>query len=227
MDAIDILGGLLGRRSQSGSSSGNILRDMLGGKRPTPATQTKSHPKAQRPRTIEGAAQSLEEMLGVGHQHHETKRGRQPAPTQRPPTSPPSRSSTPTPSASSIFPDPTPAMNEQAKTLVRAMLSAAKSDGQVTEDEQQAIMKQLGDVSQEEIDFLRDEFAKPVDVRELAWNVPLGMEEQVYTVSLLSIELNEQSEANYLAELAHGLRLDPKRCNDLHRNYHAPTIFNA
>lgn len=56
------------------------------------------------------------------------------------------------------------AMDEQAKLLVRAMVSAAKSDGQISQDEQNNIIKQLGDVSQNEIDFLRAEFSKPVDV---------------------------------------------------------------
>lgn len=220
MDAIDILGGLLGRRTKSGSPSGNILSDLLGGKKPTPAPRPPVHPHARRPRTIPGAAKSLEELLGVGHQHHETKRGRQP--TTRPPSRP-----TASPASGRSFPDPTPELNEQAKMLVRAMLAAAKSDGTVTEDEQQAILRQLGDASPQEIKFLRDEFAKPVDVRQLAWDVPLGMEEQVYAVSLLSIELDRQNEANYLAELAHGLRLDPERCNEIHRRYQAPVIFQV
>ena len=116
-------------------------------------------------------------------------------------------------------------MNEQSKVLVRAMVGACKSDGQITRDEQNQILQQLDHVSQEEIDFLKDEFARPVDVKDFVWSVPRGMEEQVYVISLLAIELDEQKEANYLADLAHGLRLDLKRCNEIHRNYRAPVIF--
>jgi uncharacterized membrane protein YebE (DUF533 family) len=118
-------------------------------------------------------------------------------------------------------------MNEQAKVLVRAMVGAAKSDGQITQDEQDSILKQLDHVSQEEIEFLRAEFSRPVDVRDFTWSVPNGMEEQVYTISLLAIDLNEQKEAEYLADLAHGLRLDTGRCNEIHRKYGAPVIFKS
>jgi hypothetical protein len=217
MDAIDILGSLLGGRSGSGSPAGNVLRDMLGGKAPAPASQPKVHPNAQRPRTIDGAAKSLEELLGVGRSSSQPAPQMPPTRTQTAPTS--------SPSASSIFPDRTPALDEQAKLLLRAMLSASKSDGQVTEEEQQAIFKQLGTPTQEQINYLRDEFSKPLDVRQLAWDVPLGMEEQVYTVTLLSINLDEQKEAEYLAELAHGLRISPKRCNEIHHRYNSPAIF--
>jgi uncharacterized membrane protein YebE (DUF533 family) len=118
-------------------------------------------------------------------------------------------------------------MNEQAEVLVRAMICAAKADGQITPEEQDNIVKQLGEVSQTEADFLRAEFAKPVDVRELTWSVPRGMEEQVYSISLMAIDLDEQKEAEYLADLAHGLRLDPMRCNEIHRTYGAPVIFQS
>ena len=74
---------------------------------------------------------------------------------------------------------------------------------------------------------LRSEFGKQVDVRDLTWSVPRGMEEQVYTVSLIAIDLDEQKEAEYLADLAHGLRLDTDRCNQIHRSYGAPVIFKS
>ena len=118
-------------------------------------------------------------------------------------------------------------MNEQAEVLIRAMVSAAKADGQITDEEQNNIVKQLGQVSQAEVDFLRAEFAKPVDVRELSWSIPRGMEEQVYSISLMAIDLDEQKEAEYLADLAHGLRLDTARCNQIHQSYGAPVIFRS
>jgi uncharacterized membrane protein YebE (DUF533 family) len=116
-------------------------------------------------------------------------------------------------------------LNEQAKLLVRAMIAAAKSDGQLTAEEQESILQQLGHAGDAEISFLRQEFAAPVNVRDLAWSVPLGMEDQVYTISLRAIRLDEQSEASYLGELAHGLRIPPSRCNEIHRKNGAPEIF--
>ncbi len=218
MDAMDILGSLLGGKSGSGGAAGNILKEMLGGGGRQQAPPPAQHPSARKPRSIGEAAQSLEELLNVSNQHHQQRR--QPVPTPVP---------TPQPTQRPI-PQPAPqydAMNEQALVLVRAMISAAKSDGQITKDEQDKIVQQLGHATQETVDFLRAEFAKPVNVRDLVWDIPRGMEEQAYTVSLIAIDLDQQKEANYLADLCQGLRLDPKRCNEIHRNFGAPVIFQA
>lgn len=209
MDAIDILGSLLGGKAGSGGAAGNILKDILGGggrtQAPPPANQ---HPRARKPTTISDAARSLEDLLNVSNEHHQQRR----EPASAPPSQPTQQQE---------------AMNEQAAVLVRAMVSAAKSDGQITKDEQDKIIKQLGHATQETVDFLRAEFTKPVNVRDLAWDIPRGMEEQAYTVSLIAINLDEQKEANYLADLCQGLRLDPKRCNEIHRKFGAPVIFQA
>lgn len=115
--------------------------------------------------------------------------------------------------------------NDEALVLVRAMINAAKADGTVSQEEQQAILQKLANPTQETIDFLRQEFSLPVNVRDFAWSVPLGMEQQVYTMSLAAINLDTNPEADYLRDLAHGLRLDAQFCNDLHQRYGAPTIF--
>ena len=140
MDAMDILGSLLGGKSRSGSATGKILKDMLGGGRPKPPTQTRQHPRARKPKTISDAARSLEDLLNVSNEHHQ--RRREPAAKSVPP------------------PPPAPeqqALNDQALVLVRAMVSAAKSDGQITKDEQEKILQQLGPASQESCDFVRAE----------------------------------------------------------------------
>lgn len=116
-------------------------------------------------------------------------------------------------------------MNAQAELLIRAMVMAAKADGQITRDEQEAIVGQLGDLDQTEVSFLQAEFAREVDVRDFAWSVPLGMEQQVYGISLMAMDLDEQKEAKYLGELAHGLRLPPEVCNGIHDQFDAPRIF--
>jgi uncharacterized membrane protein YebE (DUF533 family) len=217
MDAMDVLGALLGKKSGSGGSGGNILKDMLGGRRPQPEAPTREHPRARRPASISDAARSLEDLLNVSHEHHQQRR-------QSPP---PQSAPQPRPAPQPRWTPKQEAMNEQAKLLVRAMVGAAKSDGQITKDEQDSILKQLDHVSQEEIDFLRAEFSRPVDVRDFCWSVPRGMEEQVYTISLLAIDLDEQKEAEYLADLAQGLRLDTNWCNETHRKYGAPVIFKS
>jgi uncharacterized membrane protein YebE (DUF533 family) len=44
-------------------------------------------------------------------------------------------------------------------------------------------------------------------------------------MSLLGMKLDSRAEADYLAELAQGLRLAPQVCNQIHCRYGAPEIF--
>ena len=116
--------------------------------------------------------------------------------------------------------------NDQAIIMIRAMVNAAKSDGRIDQKEQQNIISKLGDeISEAEVEFLKEEFAAPLDVERFARSVPRGMEEQVYAISLTSIELDTQNEANHLGNLAKGLNLDPNRCNQIHEHLGAPKIF--
>ena len=116
--------------------------------------------------------------------------------------------------------------NDQAILMIRAMVNAAKSDGRVDETEQQNIISKLGDdVSQAEIDFLKQEFAAPLDVASFAASVPNGLEQQIYALSLTSIDLDTQNEAQYLGQLAQGLNIDPNVCNQIHDQVGAPKIF--
>lgn len=119
------------------------------------------------------------------------------------------------------------AVNDQATVLIRAMVNAAKSDGRIDEKEQENIVSKLGDeVSEAEVAFLRKEFAAPLDVAAFAREVPNGLEQQVYFLSLTSIELDTQNEAQYLGQLAQAMRLDPEVCNQIHDQVQAPRIFS-
>lgn len=256
MDAMDILGSLLGGgRSQGGSGGGlggKILKDLMGGSgRPTtPPSARPSQRTDNRPISADERARELEDLLGVAqgrsaersHPHSQP----QPAPTppryQAPPPpsrpqyrDPPAANRPSTPPQNAGFPHnsgmgenyPTGAMtqNDEALVLVRAMINAAKADGSISQEEQQAIIERISNPTQETINFLREEFNSPLNVRDFAWSVPLGMEQQVYTMSLATIQLDTNPEASYLRDLAHGLRLDAEFCNDLHRRYGAPTLF--
>jgi len=117
------------------------------------------------------------------------------------------------------------AANRRAEILIRAMINAAKSDGHVDEQEQQHILQRVGDINQEEAEFLRRELAAPLDIQALIRSVPRGMEQEVYTISLMGIQLDEQSEARYLIDLAQGLGLSADTCNNIHRELGAPEIF--
>ena len=125
-----------------------------------------------------------------------------------------------------VAPEQQTAANDQATLLIRAMVNAAKSDGRIDESEQKNILEKVGgDVSQAEIEFLQKEFSAPLDVAGFAKSVPNGLEQQIYAVSLTSIELDTQNEAQYLAQLAQGMNMDPQLCNQIHEHLGAPKIF--
>jgi uncharacterized membrane protein YebE (DUF533 family) len=115
--------------------------------------------------------------------------------------------------------------NRRAEILIRALIHAAKADGHVDQQEQQNILQRVGDIDQEEAEFLRHELASPLDTQALIRSVPRGMEQEVYTISLMGIQLDEQSEAGYLIDLAQGLGLSADTCNNIHRELGAPEIF--
>lgn len=212
VDAIKILGSLLGR--QGGSSAGgadilgNLLRGALGGSTAGSSGQGNNDilggllgmAMKQFGQNAQAQRQAEESQGGgffkpdFGQTQPERKIERQP-------------------------------VNDQAMLLIRAMINSAKSDGKVDKEEGEKILKQLGDVSQEEIDFIRSEIAKPLDVHEFAHSVPSGMEQNVYAMSLISIDLDTNKEARYLHELAQCMDLSPQICNQIHDKLGAPKIY--
>ncbi len=265
MNAIDILGGLLGGgskgRSGGGGLGGKILGELLkgatgGGLAPQPAPAPAPQPSRGRPTStssrpvdIESEARSLEEMLGVATGSSRTnrtapepssyrpapepryqpqQRPQQQRPQQQPAPSYPTQSFPAPSQPSSPWPNqPSSASmttDDEAIVLIRALINAAKADGRVDTNEQQAILSQVPNDAQT-INFLKQEFAQPLDVREFAWSVPLGMEVKVYTMSLAGMQLDTNTEARYLQELAHGLRMDPDLCRQIHAKYGLGDIF--
>ncbi len=116
-------------------------------------------------------------------------------------------------------------IDNQAELLIEAMINAAKADGRIDPSEEQVILERLGDLDPDEMAFLRDKLNAPLDATEFARRVPSSMGQQVYGASLLAMELDERSEARYLHELAQALRLDADECNAIHREMGEPEIF--
>lgn len=123
-------------------------------------------------------------------------------------------------------PQPSAAQNDQAALLIRAMVNSAKADGQVDQAEQQKIVGQLGDLSAEEAEFIRGEMNAPLDVAGFIRSVPRGMEQQVYLLSLMSVDLDTQAEAQYLDQLAKGLNISEQQSNELHQQVGAPALYS-
>ena len=111
-----------------------------------------------------------------------------------------------------------PALQQEAAAglMLKAMLQAAKCDGELDDVEKQKIMQALGDASPEDVAFVNRELAAPVDVAGLVRHVPKGLEQQIYTVSVLGIDLDSQSEARYLATLSKALGMNPQSVYAIH-----------
>lgn len=119
-----------------------------------------------------------------------------------------------------------PTAEQQAEVCLRAMLIAARADGQIDAAEQQKITGQLGDMSDEEANFIRNEMANPTDLNSFVRSVPQGMEQQVYLMSLLAIDLDTQEEAQFLDRLAKGMNIDPQTSNAIHQKLGVPALYS-
>ncbi len=113
----------------------------------------------------------------------------------------------------------------QAETLIKAMINAAKADGRIDSGEQQKIVEHLGEVSDDEIAFVQREFQMPLDVEGFARSIPRGMEQQVYAMSLMAIDLDSNPEAQYLHQLAQATGIGPETANEIHEHLGAPKIY--
>jgi hypothetical protein len=245
MDPIEILGSLLGTKAGGSSPGAAILKEILfggaqrsapagkapssSGPSPSPPTRGASSKTWQEPASddIEAQARDLSDLLNVANDRN-TRRPQapqQPAQPSQPPMRQPSgapsqpggwgQEKAASPGQGSPFDDETVRQNEQATVLIRAMVNAAKCDGQISQAEQQSILGQLQNPSPAAMQFLRDELSKPLDVREFAWSVPIGMEQQVYSMSLIAIDVDSDAEQRYLRDLARGLRLAPEVCDQI------------
>lgn len=120
---------------------------------------------------------------------------------------------------------PTRDQNAAAALMLRAMIQAAKADGKVDAEEQRKLLGNLGDVSAEERRFVENEMRAPVDVQGLARQVPKGLEAQVYTMSVMAIDLDNRAEAQYLHQLATALGLDQRMVNHVHARLGLPALY--
>jgi uncharacterized membrane protein YebE (DUF533 family) len=110
-----------------------------------------------------------------------------------------------------------PQMEDAAGLMLRAMIQAAKADGEIDADEQAKIMDTVGDdADADDIAFVRDQLAAPVDIDGLAADTPEALKAQVYSMSLMSIRVDTQGEAQYLDALAKALGLNQQVVNALH-----------
>ncbi len=110
-------------------------------------------------------------------------------------------------------------VQDVAMLTLKAMINAAKADGNIDEQETQRILGKLqeGDITSEEQQFVIDEMKKPIDTDSIINAVPnpqVGA--QIYAASLLAIEVDTDAERDYMQQLASRLGLDNNVVTYLH-----------
>lgn len=121
---------------------------------------------------------------------------------------------------------PTPEQNAMAGLMLRAMIQAAKADGKIDETEKEHLMSELGELDDEERQFIREQMAAPIDAAALAREVPKGMEPQVYLMSVMAIDFDSQDEAQYLHKLAQAMGLSPQVINQIHQQVGVQNLYS-
>lgn len=123
-----------------------------------------------------------------------------------------------------LMEEETPAQQQQleaqAQTIVRAMINAAKADGQIDETEVQKIIGRLDDngLTEEEKNFFLVEARKQMDLQGIIAEAAVSQElaAEVYAASLLAIEVDTTAEQQYLQQLADGLGLPAEAVAHIH-----------
>ncbi|MGI9487288.1 MAG: tellurite resistance TerB family protein [Geminicoccaceae bacterium] len=119
------------------------------------------------------------------------------------------------------------ALESRAILALKAMLSAAKADGQIDQRERERILNKLEDAGADEETrrFVTEEAAAPLDIDALARAVPdQQTAAQVYAASLLAINVDTDAERAYLRDLSAKLGLSDQAVASLHGVLGVPTF---
>jgi uncharacterized membrane protein YebE (DUF533 family) len=109
-------------------------------------------------------------------------------------------------------------LESKAMLVLKAMINAAKADGQIDDTERQRILDKLEEegADAEAREFVQAEMRRPFDIDGLpeAPNPQTAVE--VYAASVLAIKVDTPAERDYLRRLAQGLRLEARTVQWLH-----------
>lgn len=122
-------------------------------------------------------------------------------------------------------PENTPEEEQVSGLMLRAMIFAARADGEIDEAERATLMEVIGDASAEERAFIERQMQAPVNADTLARDVPAGHEIEVYTASVIAIEPDNRAEAEYLDALARALRIERRVVNEIHEAHGKPPLY--
>jgi uncharacterized membrane protein YebE (DUF533 family) len=106
-------------------------------------------------------------------------------------------------------------LEQHSEIVLKAMINAAKADGQIDQSEMQRIVGKLqesGMGKEAQQQYVLTEMTKPLDIQALiaAAKGQPTLAAQIYAASLLAIEVDTSAEKNYLDQLATGLGMAPE-----------------
>jgi uncharacterized membrane protein YebE (DUF533 family) len=104
----------------------------------------------------------------------------------------------------------------QAKLMVRAMIEAAKADGEIDATERARILEVLAGAGSEERAWVEGLLDAPADMAGLVAETTEATKAQVYAVSVSAILLDNEAETAYLRRLAEALGLAPEVVAKIH-----------
>ena len=110
-----------------------------------------------------------------------------------------------------------PEAERAAGLMLRAMIQAARADGDIDAAERARILETVGeDADAADIAFVKARLEAPVDPEALARDTPEAQRPQVYAASLMAIRVDTEAEAQYLDQLAKAMGLPEATVNTLH-----------
>ena len=111
--------------------------------------------------------------------------------------------------------------------MIRAMIMAARADGEIDDTEKAKLLDTIGQgSSQEEMAFVQQAMQEPVSAETLAADTPKGLETQVYAMSVMAVEPDNRQEAQYLHNLASALGIGAATANDIHDKFGVPRLYS-
>lgn len=110
-------------------------------------------------------------------------------------------------------------LQNNALLVLKGMINAAKADGEIDGSEMQRIVAHLNKdgITDEERAFVESEMKKPMDLHGIVSQVNSPeLAAQIYTASLMAIEVDTKAEQDYLRQLAQGLGLSQQTVDNIH-----------
>jgi uncharacterized membrane protein YebE (DUF533 family) len=102
---------------------------------------------------------------------------------------------------------------------IRAMINAAKSDGEIDQDEMSKIVGRLQEsgADETEMNYIREMLAAPMETDAIIGEVTdPQVAAQIYTASLLAIQVDTDQEREYIAQLGSRMELPQDALDEIH-----------